>query len=138
MGSEIVASRIKQYLNKLCQDKQASRVVIISFDRFEVSGHSNHVDVHLGVRHLLQHAPKGMYQLEAWQLETIQNPLLKYCPVWDLVIMVVRWLMEEKDKKASYIKNPPRDRIWTSTLIMIPNANSMGSTYNLLHSCKRT
>ncbi|KAK7835721.1 n-acetylglucosaminyl-phosphatidylinositol de-n-acetylase [Quercus suber] len=48
---------------------------IITFDRYGVSGHCNHRDVHYGVRKLLRDTPQG--NIEAWELVST-NILRKY------------------------------------------------------------
>ncbi|KAJ8771965.1 hypothetical protein K2173_027142 [Erythroxylum novogranatense] len=49
--------------------------MIITFDKYGVSGHCNHRDVHYGVRKVMHHIPQR--SIEAWELVSI-NILRKY------------------------------------------------------------
>ena len=72
------------------------RIELYTFDVRGVSGHINHVDTHLGVRHYLGRrqrcSTKGAEKIKAFQLMTVLNPLQKYIPLWHWIILLLRVL----------------------------------------------
>eukprot|EP00978_Attheya_sp_CCMP212_P000389 scaffold788_cov56-Attheya_sp.AAC.2 len=74
------------------------KIAIVTFDARGVSGHPNHLDVHRGVRHLLEkgsrHRKNGVdIGIQGWELLTISNPLLKYCPLLEWVAMTIAYMV---------------------------------------------
>mmetsp|Transcript_32832 Transcript_32832/g.79503 ORF Transcript_32832/g.79503 Transcript_32832/m.79503 type:complete len:123 (+) Transcript_32832:98-466(+) len=59
-----------------------------------VSGHVNHIDTYLGVQQLIsssssQKASLLPPKMEAWQLESESNPIIKYIPVLSWIYLLL-------------------------------------------------
>lgn len=81
-------------------------LVFVTFDEMGVSGHFNHMDTYLGVQHFIS-SPKSIpTHMEAWQLESQANPIVKYIPVlsWIYLLLSLIFLrfrsMEYKDSSG--------------------------------------
>jgi len=97
--------------------KNRWRVIhLITFDEGGVSGHVNHRDTYFAVRQLFlqqEHATAERHQknenymsssglptssvslagvsIKAWSLETVRNPIVKYIPVYEWVLLLLHW-----------------------------------------------
>lgn len=104
---ELTAEIIRKTLEAALTDENLQGVTnlnFITFDEFGVSGHVNHRDTYLAVRHvywkqlqqqLLTGNNNNINRLArtvtAWSLETVRNPLNKYVPVWEWIRLVLCW-----------------------------------------------
>ena len=82
------------------KDVVVDTIRLITFDEKGVSGHVNHRDTFRAVRELwrrtTQNDPSTHLQLpsrhvEAWSLQTIHNPITKYCPVGAWIRLLVSY-----------------------------------------------
>jgi N-acetylglucosaminylphosphatidylinositol deacetylase len=74
----------------------ACAVHLITFDEGGVSGHINHRDCYRSVRYLFSSCASHPFldcieNVDLWTLETIRNPLFKYLPVVEWLILLRHW-----------------------------------------------
>lgn len=87
--------------------KEKREIAVLTFDQVGVSGHRNHTDTYRGMRYFFdnfksqQRMRKGQETLEAslrnvkltlLTLDTIQNPILKYFPIVDVICLIIATL----------------------------------------------
>ena len=88
----VVSGVVKEYIEEEIMKKTANaKVNIYTFDEGGVSGHINHVDTHLGVKHYLQQYATNT-GVEGFQLETVTNIFQKYIPVYHWIVLILVWL----------------------------------------------
>lgn len=77
------------------KDSSNCNVAIISFDERGVSSHPNHIDVCKGMRHMTSRDRSRKLHNDVnvsvcvWELDSITNPLTKYCPLMEWIPMAV-------------------------------------------------
>jgi N-acetylglucosaminylphosphatidylinositol deacetylase len=76
---------------------EACLIHLITFDEGGVSGHVNHRDCYRSVRNLLAPASlanpsKRVVGMHLWTLETVRNPIRKYLPFIEWIILILTWI----------------------------------------------
>jgi len=95
---EATAKRIQAALEQEFQKEKGSKqwkaVDLITFDQGGVSNHVNHRDTFFAVRYLFQQQQESLLPPigDVWTLETINNPLCKYIPVYEWTLLLLYWL----------------------------------------------
>jgi N-acetylglucosaminylphosphatidylinositol deacetylase len=83
---------------------------LVTFDADGVSGHVNHRDTFRAVQDVFARQRQGnddrrlAENVTAWSLETIHNPIIKYIPLWEWILLIFRWL---GFGPSSYISDTP-------------------------------
>jgi len=77
--------------------RSCCNVAIITFDENGVSGHPNHIDVCKGLRQMAsEDRTRKIHDMNVslcvWELDSITNPLTKYCPLMEWIPMLVDFL----------------------------------------------
>lgn len=84
---KIIASILDKYIRKHClQD-----VVLITFDKYGVSGHKNHIDTHFAAMEYYQMRENKEIR-ELWTLYSVQNVLKKYIPIVPILELIFIWV----------------------------------------------
>jgi N-acetylglucosaminylphosphatidylinositol deacetylase len=71
---------------------------LVTFDADGVSGHVNHRDTFRAVQDVFTRQRQGnddrrlAENVTAWALETIHNPIIKYIPLWEWLLLLFHWL----------------------------------------------
>jgi N-acetylglucosaminylphosphatidylinositol deacetylase len=106
---EYVASCISKTLRSALDqyEKNFQYIEMITFDHWGISGHVNHRDTFSAVQQLYldqrtrapassqqqQHQQHMILQtIQAWSIETIRNPIVKYVPVYCWLLLLLHWL----------------------------------------------
>ncbi|KAK7197013.1 N-acetyl-D-acetylglucosaminylphosphatidylinositol deacetylase [Novymonas esmeraldas] len=92
---------------------------IVTFDKYGVSGHPNHVSVHNGVRELKEHMPPGLLHL---QLRT-RGLLLKY--VGPLAILPYALWSSTNVSRTNFVAVIPPGSVWESMAAMQKHASQL-------------
>lgn len=72
-------------------------LVLLTFDDKGVSGHVNHIDTYLGVQQLISSQQKfPIHIVEAWQLESETNPIIKYIPVLSWIFLLLSLVLSSQ------------------------------------------
>lgn len=66
---------------------QPSSITLITFDTDGVSGHRNHRDCYAAVQQWVA-STTSKIPYEAWSLQTIHNPLTKYVPLYEWLMLI--------------------------------------------------
>jgi N-acetylglucosaminylphosphatidylinositol deacetylase len=92
--TSLVSSAIQGALAE--EQPDAQTLVLLTFDSVGVSGHVNHIDTHLGVCDIafnnnivIKNNKQQIMQVEAWQLESEQNLVAKFCPFLSWVFLIL-------------------------------------------------
>jgi N-acetylglucosaminylphosphatidylinositol deacetylase len=125
------------------KDRSGCNVAIITFDEAGVSGHPNHVDVCKGLRHMASNDRSRRLHdnvnvsICVWELNSITNPLTKYCPLieWLPILIGYLWRIIYSFKGSSLASNSPGDggscsRSKSLHYIEAPTAQSASTTWN--------
>ena len=107
-SASCVARGIQKALIEHAPDN-CEQFVLLTFDRYGVSGHVNHIDTHYGVCDLVRQnnpirtSSKNEIALEAWQLDTERNILIKYLPVLSWGILLLSFIVTSLSLTTSSI-----------------------------------
>lgn len=81
--------------------EEACLVHLITFDEGGVSGHVNHRDCYRAMRNLFQPTSSKVKKVDSttrvvgmhlWTLETVRNPIRKYFPLVEWILLLVSWM----------------------------------------------
>jgi N-acetylglucosaminylphosphatidylinositol deacetylase len=77
--------------------EDACLVHLITFDEGGVSGHVNHRDCYRSVTNVfrpawLDNPSKRLLGMHLWTLETVRNPIRKYLPFVEWIILLLSWM----------------------------------------------
>lgn len=113
-NSSLIRREIESYMQKA-----GNISTVVTFDRYGVSGHPNHIAVHNGVQELKKNMPPGLLHL---QLRT-RGLLLKYVGVL-AVLPYVLW-SSTNVSRTSFVAVIPPAAVWESAGAMRKHASQL-------------
>lgn len=114
-----ISNVVQAIQEALAQEDQAiakyQSLTLLTFDQMGVSGHVNHIDTYLGVQQFISSPPSNLQiPIEAWQLESETNPIVKYIPVLSWIYLLLSLIFsqchimaKESGKDCLYRCNEP-------------------------------
>eukprot|EP00850_Spirogloea_muscicola_P000408 SM000002S05488 [mRNA] locus=s2:53542:55597:+ [translate_table: standard] len=99
---------IRDLVEEALSSKDINVVLILTFDRYGVSGHPNHRAVHGGVRSLVlqqrgtTNVVSDTSSLEAWEL-TSTNVFRKFCGPFDIAFSLLEYYLSKQGTAQCYV-----------------------------------